>query len=47
LADALDDTRWDEEIRAEGEEALSLTGKDVGTPIIHLGPRTAQRSSAR
>ncbi|MGH3277615.1 MAG: disulfide bond formation protein DsbA [Trebonia sp.] len=38
LADALDDTRWDDEIRAEGEEALALTGKDVGTPIIHFGP---------
>jgi len=38
LADALDDTQWDEEIRAEGEEALSLTGKDVGTPIIHFSP---------
>jgi hypothetical protein len=38
LADALDDTRWDEEIRAEGDEALSLTGRDVGTPIIHFGP---------
>ena len=34
LADALDDTRWDDEIRAEGDEALSLTGRDVGTPII-------------
>ena len=38
LADALGDTRWDEEIRAEGEEALSLTGRDVGTPIIHFSP---------
>jgi hypothetical protein len=38
LAGALDDPRWDEEIRAEGEEALSLTGTDVGTPIIHFGP---------
>ncbi len=38
LATALDDPRWDEEIRAEGDEALSLTGKDVGTPIIHFGP---------
>ena len=38
LADALGDTRWDEEIRAEGDEALSLTGKDVGTPIIHFSP---------
>jgi Mycothiol-dependent nitroreductase Rv2466c len=38
LADALDDTGWDDEIRAEGDEALSLTGRDVGTPIIHFGP---------
>ncbi len=38
LADALDDTRWDEEIRAEGDEALSLTGRDVGTPIIQFTP---------
>jgi hypothetical protein len=37
-AGALDDPRWDEEIRAEGEEALALTGRDVGTPIIHFGP---------
>jgi 2-hydroxychromene-2-carboxylate isomerase len=38
LADALDDPQWDEEIRAEGDEALALTGKDVGTPIIHFDP---------
>jgi hypothetical protein len=38
LADALHDARWDEEIRAEGDEALSLTGRDVGTPIIQFGP---------
>lgn len=38
LAGALDDTRWDPEIRAEGEEALALTGRDVGTPIIHFSP---------
>jgi hypothetical protein len=38
LADALDDARWDEEIRAEGDEALSLTGRDVGTPIIQFSP---------
>ena len=38
LAGALDDTRWDSEIRAEGDEALSLTGRDVGTPIIQFGP---------
>jgi hypothetical protein len=38
LAGALDDTGWDDEIRADGDEALSLTGKDVGTPIIHFAP---------
>jgi hypothetical protein len=38
LADALDDTAWDAQIRAEGDEALSLTGKDVGTPILHFSP---------
>ena len=38
LADALDDTSWDDEIRADGEEALALTGRDVGTPIIHFEP---------
>ncbi len=38
LADALDDTSWDDAIRADGEEALALTGKDVGTPIIHFEP---------
>ena len=38
LADALDDTRWDAEIRAEGDQALSLTGRDVGTPIIQFQP---------
>jgi hypothetical protein len=38
LADALDDTQWDGEIRAEGDEALALTGRDVGTPIIHFSP---------
>lgn len=38
LADALDDTGWDAEIKADGDEALSLTGKDVGTPIIQFAP---------
>jgi len=40
LAEALDDTSWDDEIRAESDEALALTGKDVGTPIIHFQPPT-------
>ncbi|MEW1952865.1 hypothetical protein [Terrabacter sp. NPDC080008] len=38
LAQALDDESCDAEIRAETDEALSLTGKDVGTPIIHVDP---------
>jgi hypothetical protein len=38
LADALDDGSLDAEIQAETDEALALTGKDVGTPIIHFAP---------
>jgi len=38
LADALDDPAWDEVIRAETEEALARTGRDVGTPIIAFDP---------
>ena len=38
LADALDDTSWDELIRTETDEALALTGRDVGTPILHFNP---------
>ena len=38
LAEALDDTSFDAELRAETDHALSLTGKDVGTPIIHFEP---------
>jgi hypothetical protein len=38
LASALDEASWDDELRAETDEALALTGKDVGTPIIHFGP---------
>ncbi|MCW2519520.1 MAG: hypothetical protein JWR46_2139, partial [Mycobacterium sp.] len=38
LADALDDTGLDDEIRAETDEALALTGRDVGTPILHFQP---------
>jgi hypothetical protein len=40
LADALDDTSLDAILRAETDEALALTGKDVGTPIIHFQPPT-------
>jgi hypothetical protein len=38
LVEALDDDSFDLGIRAETDEALALTGKDVGTPIIHFGP---------
>jgi hypothetical protein len=38
LADALDDTFLDSELRRETDEALRLTGKDVGTPIIQFQP---------
>jgi 2-hydroxychromene-2-carboxylate isomerase len=38
LADALDDPSFDSQLRAETDEALALTGKDVGTPIIHVQP---------
>jgi hypothetical protein len=40
LAEALDDESRDLEIRQETDEALALTGKDVGTPIIHFEPPT-------
>jgi hypothetical protein len=38
LAEALDDPSWDAVIQAETDEALSLTGRDVGTPILHVDP---------
>ena len=38
LAGALDDTSFDAELRRETDQALALTGKDVGTPIIHFQP---------
>jgi 2-hydroxychromene-2-carboxylate isomerase len=38
FADALDDTSWDAEIRAETAAARALTGADVGTPILHVDP---------
>ena len=38
LADAAADPSWDAQIRAETDTALSLTGKDVGTPILHFQP---------
>ena len=38
LVTALDDTGHDALIQAETDEALALTGKDVGTPILHVDP---------
>jgi urease gamma subunit len=38
LAAAYDDASWDATIQADTDEALSLTGKDVGTPILHVAP---------
>lgn len=38
LARALDREDLDLGIRAETDEALGLTGKDVGTPILHFRP---------
>ncbi len=38
LAAALDDESLDVVLRAETEEALALTGRDVGTPILHFQP---------
>ena len=40
LAGALDDPSWDAEIQAETSAGLALTGKDVGTPILHFEPPT-------
>jgi hypothetical protein len=37
-ADALDDPAFDHTINAETEEALALTGRDIGTPILHFMP---------
>jgi 2-hydroxychromene-2-carboxylate isomerase len=38
LADAVDDASADAQIQGETDEALTLTGKDVGTPILHFRP---------
>lgn len=38
LAAHLDDTDRDAQLQAETDEALALTGKDVGTPILHVAP---------
>ena len=47
LTGALDDDSWDAEIGAETQEALGLTGKDVGTRSSTSSHRLAWPSSAR
>lgn len=34
----LDDATRDQQLQTETDEALALTGKDVGTPILHIAP---------
>ena len=38
LAAALDDASWDGELQAETDAALTVTGNDVGTPVLHFQP---------
>jgi 2-hydroxychromene-2-carboxylate isomerase len=38
LAQAMDSDVYDREIESETDTALALTGKDVGTPILHFQP---------
>jgi 2-hydroxychromene-2-carboxylate isomerase len=38
LAAAADDDRFDDEVRVSTERALSLAGRDVGTPVIAVDP---------
>lgn len=38
LVEALDEQARDVDLQRETDEALALTGKDVGTPIIHFEP---------
>jgi hypothetical protein len=45
LVAAGDDEGYDVVLREETEVALSRTGKDVGTPIITLGPGTERETS--
>ena len=40
LRGALDDRTWDSVVRTETDQALALTGKDVGTPVLHFRPPT-------
>ncbi len=46
LVDALHEESFDAVVQAETDEALGLTGKDVGTPIIHFQPDAADGGTA-
>jgi 2-hydroxychromene-2-carboxylate isomerase len=46
LTAAMEDDSFDAEIQAETDEALALTGKDVGTPILHFFTRGASEPEA-
>jgi predicted DsbA family dithiol-disulfide isomerase len=37
LADAMHSEEWDDDIRASHDEAMSLVGQEVGTPVIRVG----------
>jgi len=43
-AAALDDERWDAEIRARMDVGLALCGDDIGTPIIAMDDRDGNRA---
>ena len=45
IAAAFEDSTHDEVIRYETEDALSRTGKDVGTPILTFHPKAANEAS--
>jgi 2-hydroxychromene-2-carboxylate isomerase len=38
-ADAIDDETWDEALRSSLDEALTLAGPDVGSPVVRVGDR--------
>jgi hypothetical protein len=37
LAEAMDSTEWDADVRASHKEGITLVGEEVGTPVIRVG----------